>query len=105
MPASVEFEEILRRKCATEEAYREACERATDCGGFDPDPALEFLWSELRTDRNRYLLRSDLDRIFKEGKTVYGYYWRLSKLKAWEDTAISLHESQRQNSGWKESIV
>jgi hypothetical protein len=46
-----------------------------------------------------------LDKIFEEGKTVYGYYWRLSNLKAWEDTAISLHESQRQNSGWKESIV
>ena len=46
-----------------------------------------------------------MDRIFEEGKTIYAYYWRLSKLKAWEDTAISLHESQRQNSGWKESIV
>lgn len=46
-----------------------------------------------------------MDRIFEEGKTVYGYYWRWSKLNAWEDTAISLHESQRRNTGWKESIV
>ena len=77
---------------------------ATGGSEFDPD-TLEPLWSELRTNQDRYLLRGDLDKIFEEGKTVYGYYWRLSKLKAWEDTAISLHESQRQNSSWKESIV
>src|SRR5208337_3555227 len=103
MPASKEFEDVLQ-KCAKKEAYREACERATGGSEFDPD-ALEPLCRELRTNRGRYLLRGDLDRIFEEGKTVYGHYWRLSKLKAWEDTAISLHESQRRNSGWKESIV
>lgn len=103
MPASIEFKDVLR-ECATEAAYREACVGATSGSEFDPD-ALEPLWNELRTNQDRYLLRGDLDRIFEEGKTVYGYYWRLSKLKAWEDTAISLHESQRQNSGWKESIV
>jgi hypothetical protein len=101
MPVSIEFEDVLR-ECA--KAYRKACVEATGGNEFDPD-ALEPLWSELRTNRNRYLLRSDLDRIFEEGKTIYGYYWRLSNLKAWEDTAISLHESQRRNSGWKESIV
>jgi hypothetical protein len=103
MPANKEFEDVLR-ECATEEAYRKACKEVTDGSEFDPD-ALEPLWTELRTKRGRYLLRSDLDRIFEEGKTVYGYYWRWSKLNAWKDTAISLHESQRQNSGWKESIV
>ena len=103
MPASIEFEDVLR-ECAAEGAYRKTCKEATDGSEFNPD-ALEPLWSELRTNRNRYLLRSDLGRIFEDGQTVYGYYWRLSKLKAWDDTAISLHESQRQNSGWKESIV
>jgi hypothetical protein len=103
MPASIEFEDVLR-ECATEEAYPKTCKEATDGCEFDPD-ALEPLWSELRTNRNRYLLWSDLDRIFEEGKTIYAYYWRLSKLEAWGDTAISLHESRRQESGWKESIV
>jgi hypothetical protein len=103
MPASIEFEDVLR-ECATEKAYRDACKEATDGSDFNPD-ALEPLWRELRTNRGRYLLRSDLDRIFEEGKTVYAYYWRWSKLNAWEDTAISLHESQCANSGWKESIV
>ena len=103
MPASEGFENILQ-ECATEEAYQKACVRATGGSEFNPD-ALEPLCKELRTSRGRYLLRGDLDRFFEEGKTVYGHYWRLSKLKAWEDTAISLHESQCRKSGWKESIV
>jgi hypothetical protein len=103
MPASIEFQNVLR-ECAKKEAYREACERATGGSEFDPD-TLEPLWRELRTNRGRYQLQGDLDRIFEEGRTIYGHYWRLSKLKAWEDTAISWHESQRRNSGWKEGIV
>lgn len=92
MPASIEFRDVLR-ECATKKAYRETCVVATGGSELDPD-VLEPLWRELRTDRGRYLLRGDLDRIFEEGKTVYGYYWRLSKL----------HESQRRNSGWNDVL-
>jgi hypothetical protein len=103
MPATLEFGEVLR-KCATDEAYRETCRLATGGREFDPS-SLERLWRELRTNRNTYLLRSDLGRIFEEGKTVYGHYWRLSGLKEWGDTDISLHESHCGVPGWKEGIV
>ncbi|MGA2904198.1 MAG: hypothetical protein ABSD98_10230 [Candidatus Korobacteraceae bacterium] len=102
MPKNIDFEAVLRQ-CSTEDAYREACKIATHGREFDPD-SLEPLWQELRTDARRYLQPSDLDKIFEQGKTVYGYYWRVPK-ENWDGPGISLHESQCAKPGWKESIV
>ena len=103
MPASIDFESILS-KCSTKVAYREMCKKATHGREFNPDE-LEQKFSGLRTDKGRFLCESDLDRIFEEGKTVYGYYWKPPTGVNWAHSEISLHESQCAKSGWKESIV
>jgi hypothetical protein len=102
MPKNIDFDEVLRQ-CSTEDAYREACKVATHGREFDSD-SLESLWQELRTDARKYLQPSDLDKIFEQGKTVYGYYWRVPK-ENWDGPGISLHESQCAKPAWKESIV
>jgi hypothetical protein len=103
MQANIDFEAVLS-KCSTEAAYRDACKIATHGCEFDPD-ALEPLCQELRTDRSRYFQPGDLDKIFEQGKTVYGYYWRVPKGELLGGPGISLHESQRAKNGWKENIV
>lgn len=98
MPANVDFKSILSKR-STQVAYREMCKKATHGSEFNPD-ALEQELSGLRTDKRRFLCKSDLDRIFKEGKTVYGYYWKVPTGVQWEGSEISLHESQRAKSGF-----
>jgi hypothetical protein len=103
MPANIDFESILS-ECSTKDAYRKMCKKATHGSEFNPDE-LEQELSGLRTNKRRFLCKSDLDRMFEEGKTVYGYYWKVPRGVQWEGSEISLHESQCAKSGWKESIV
>ncbi len=100
---NIDFETVLR-KCSTERAYLEACKGATHGTVFDLH-LLEPLFQELRTKEGRCLQLDDLDRIFEEGKTIYAHYWRWPKEKTRMDAQVSLNETQRGTSGWKESVV
>jgi hypothetical protein len=81
MPTSTDFETVLRSAPRLRLTI-ETCTAATQGREFNPD-SLEPLWRELRTNKNRYLQPSDLYRVFEEGKTIYGHYWRLSKVTHW----------------------
>ena len=103
MSVANDFRTVLQ-ECSSEKAYVATCDRIASGSEFDPH-ALDPLWQELRTHKDRYLRRSDLEQIFSENKTHYGYYWKVPSRVQLDGVNISLHESERGKKNWKHNIV
>lgn len=80
------------RECSADECYRETYMRIAEIKDYNSH-ALDGLWSELRTQKGRYLQNGDLEAIFSPDKTHYGYYWKAPSGVNLD--GISLYEADR----------
>ena len=108
MAVSKDFRTVLQ-ECSSEQAYLDTCKRISRGREFDPHE-LDSLWHELRTQKDRYLRKSDVEQIFSEDKAHYGYYWKVPSAIDWGGVQISLHESERSGDieaieRWKHNVV